>query len=65
MSHLFLFLNCSFRSTDGTYFFNTFTVPLLLFCTMTNKCTINGQIITLFLYVCQMQLTYLSNLARY
>jgi len=29
------------------YYFNTCTVHLLLFCTMTNKCTIISQIITL------------------
>ena len=28
------------------YYFNTCTVHLLLFCTMTNKCTIISQIIT-------------------
>jgi len=32
-------------------YFNTCTVNLLLFCTMTNKCTINWQIITLHLHV--------------
>ena len=35
-----------YRICSGTYF-NTCTVHLLLFCTMTNKCTINWQIITL------------------
>jgi hypothetical protein len=30
-----------------TYYFNKRTVHLLLFCTMTNKCTIISQIITL------------------
>ena len=33
------------------YYFNSCTVRLLLFCTVTNTCTINSQIITLFLHV--------------
>jgi len=52
-------------------YFNTYTVHLLLFCTITNKCTINSQIITL-LHVstlsCHLQGTcnqYLAKLHKY
>ena len=49
MSHLFYSLIVHLEIRMVPIFFNTCTVPVLLFCTMTNKCIINGQIITLLL----------------
>jgi len=47
-----LFVDCNnegpyYRQTQLVYYFNTCTVHLLLFCTMTNKCTNFSQVITL------------------
>ena len=39
-----------YRQTQLVYYFNACKVHLLLFCTMTNKCTIISQVIT-FLHV--------------
>jgi hypothetical protein len=47
-----LFVDCNnegpyYRQTQLVYYFNTCTMHLLLFCTMTYKCTIISQVITL------------------